>query len=91
MLHEATVDVEDGKGHEMPTRRQTHDPHSQLVYAFLQTYLKAHSYAPSQREIALACHLGKSTVLRCLDRLEIDGLITREIGQARSIVLHGGG
>jgi DNA-binding MarR family transcriptional regulator len=71
----------------MPAQRGKRDPHSELVYAFLKAYFRLHSYPPSQREIALGCHLGKSTVMRCLDRLEINGLITREVGQARSIVL----
>jgi len=63
------------------------NPHCKAVYVYLQNYLDAHSFAPNQREIAKECYLSKSTVLRCLDRLEMDGLIMREPGLARSIAI----
>jgi DNA-binding MarR family transcriptional regulator len=71
----------------MPMSKSRQNPHCISVYAFLKAYLKFHSFAPSQREIAMECHLSKSTVLRCLDRLEMDGLIMREPGLARSIAI----
>lgn len=63
------------------------DPICESVYNFVQRYIDQHHYAPSQREIARACFMGKSTVLRCLDKLEAKGLISREPGRARGIGL----
>lgn len=61
---------------------------TEQVFNFIRDYI--HQYgglAPSQREIALACYLGESTVLRYLDRLEAKGRIIRHLGKARSITL----
>ena len=57
------------------------------VYAFLQSYIATHHRAPSIREIAAGCFMGKSTILRGLDILEARGQIERVPGQARSITL----
>lgn len=61
------------------------DPICESVYDFVDKYIQEHHYAPSQREIAAACYLGKTTVVRCLDRLEARGLIARDPGRARGI------
>jgi DNA-binding MarR family transcriptional regulator len=71
----------------MRMRERKSNPHCKSVYRYLKAYSALHSYPPSQREIAADCHLSKTTVLRCLDRLELDGLIVREPGQARSITI----
>jgi SOS-response transcriptional repressor LexA len=55
------------------------------IYQFLVTFIDEHGYPPSYREIAEQCYVGRTSVPRYLDRLEIQGRITREIGQARSI------
>ena len=58
------------------------------VYTFIQTYTHDHhGQAPTIREIAAGTYLGRSTVMRHLDRLEAWGLIEREPYQARSIQL----
>jgi DNA-binding MarR family transcriptional regulator len=61
---------------------------TERVYEFILSYMEAHNgLAPSQREIAEACFLVRSAVLRHLDRLEAWGRIIREPGKARSIRL----
>jgi repressor LexA len=57
------------------------------VYDFIRRYKQEYGYPPSLREIAAACYLGRSTVLRYLDRLEIQGRLTRTSGVPRSIQL----
>lgn len=64
------------------------DPLTQTVYDFLRSYFDQHGFAPSLREIARACFIGRSTTLRHLDRLEAWGWITREEGRARGIRLN---
>lgn len=61
---------------------------TKTVYDFIQDYLQAHEgYAPSIRDIAQGAYLGRSTVVRHLDRLEAWGLIRREPQRPRSIRL----
>jgi DNA-binding MarR family transcriptional regulator len=61
---------------------------TECVYRFILEYMEAHNgLAPSQREIAEACFLVRSAVLRHLDRLEAWARIIREPGKARSIRL----
>ena len=55
------------------------------VYQFICDYIKAHQMSPSLREIAEATYLGRSTVMRYLDRLELQGRLLRTPGKARSI------
>lgn len=57
------------------------------VYEFIVTYIHEHATNPSLREIADACYIGRSTTYRFLDKLEAQGRIVREPGQARSIRL----
>jgi repressor LexA len=57
------------------------------VYEFLCVYIAAHGYAPSLREIAAGCFIGRSSVTHHLDRLEVSGKLVRDPGQARSIRL----
>jgi len=59
----------------------------QDLYDFIEGYICDHRYPPSLREIAAACYLGRSTVLRYLTKLEAQGRITRVEGKARSIAL----
>ena len=59
----------------------------QTVYDFLVAFIQEHEYAPSLREIAKGCHIGRSTTIHYLDQLEAKGCIRREEGKARSIVL----
>ena len=59
----------------------------QAMYDFIEGYIRDHRYPPSLREIAAACYLGRSTVLRYLAKLEAQGRITRMEGKARSIAL----
>ncbi len=57
------------------------------VYTFLREYIQQHHLPPTLREIAEGCYIGTSTTLRCLDRLEAQGRISREPGKARGIIL----
>jgi len=59
----------------------------QDLYDFIEGYIGDHGYPPSLREIAAACYLGRSTVLRYLTKLEAQGRIKRQDGKARSITL----
>ncbi len=60
----------------------------QQVYDFLTTYLAANGYPPTLQEIAKHLHIsGNLGVLRHLKALEREGLITRNPGSSRSIVL----
>ena len=59
----------------------------EALYGFIQLYIQENGYSPSLREIAVGCFLGRSTVLRYLDKLEAKGRITRAEGKARSISL----
>jgi len=55
------------------------------MYRFIQSYIQSYGFGPSLREIGEGCHLSKSIVGRYLDRLEMQGRITREPGLPRSI------
>jgi len=57
------------------------------VYLFICTYLETKGYAPSQANIAQNCYISAGSVVRYLEKLEMRGLIRREPGQARSIVV----
>jgi repressor LexA len=60
------------------------------VYTFLTTYLCAHSFPPTLREIAQHLNIsGNLGVLRHLKALERAGLIKRNPGSSRSITLAG--
>ena len=57
------------------------------LYCFIHDFIQDNGYSPSLREISKGCYLGRSTVLRYLDRLEARGRIQRVDGKARSITL----
>jgi SOS-response transcriptional repressor LexA len=57
------------------------------VYAFLRAYIAAHGRPPTAREIAAEVRLAVSTVLRHLDKLELEGRIRRDPYIARGITL----
>ena len=57
------------------------------VLSFIETYTEECGVAPSQREIANACHISKGTVKNVLSKLEQRRLIRRLPGRARGIVL----
>ena len=60
----------------------------QQVYDFLAEYLATNGYPPTLQEIARHLHVsGNLGVLRHLKALEREGLITRNPGSSRSIVL----
>lgn len=62
------------------------------IFVFIREYLAMHPWSPTLQEIADACGLSHaSSVIRHLDRLQGWGLIEREPGVARSIVLTGKG
>ncbi len=60
---------------------------TESVFTFIEAYIAQEGIAPSQREIAEACYLAPSAVLRHLDRLEAWGRIARLPNKARSIRL----
>jgi len=63
------------------------DKTSQQVLEYINAYIEQFHFSPSQRDIARACHINAATVVRHLDLLEARGLIRREPGVARSIIL----
>lgn len=64
-----------------------HTSTTEAVYKFICEYWEQEGSAPSIREIAAACYLGRSTVQRHLDRLAAWGWIIQRPGRARGIVL----
>lgn len=60
---------------------------TETIYDFIREFITERKISPSLREIADACYIGHSTVIRHLDKLEADGRITREPNTARSIIL----
>ena len=63
------------------------DRQTDRLYQFIRAYIHEHGYAPTTREMAGGCFIALSSIPRYLDRLEMQGRISREIGKARSIVL----
>lgn len=63
------------------------DEMTEAVYAFVRSYIDAHGYAPSLREISQATYMSPTNVVRYLDRLSAQGRIMRELNVPRSIVL----
>jgi repressor LexA len=59
----------------------------ETVYQFIRSYSLENGYPPSHREISVACYIGRSTVLRYLDKLEKRGRIIRTLSKARGIHL----
>lgn len=59
----------------------------QAVYAFVRRYIDEQGYPPSLAEIADQCGLGLGTVVRHLNRLEVQGRVVRAHGKSRSIRL----
>ena len=57
------------------------------LLTFIREYIHENGYSPSLREISDGCYLGRSTVMRYLDKLEARGRISRAIGKARSIAV----
>ena len=63
-----------------------HDPED--VLAFLRRFKAEHSYSPSVREIVAGCGLSSTSVaIAYLNELEAQGLISREPGKARTVVV----
>lgn len=68
-------------------KQPSQEPLLEQVYAFIVAYIYENTNSPSLREIADACYIGRSTTYRFLDKLEAQGRIVREEGQARNIRL----
>ena len=68
-------------------QKTTQETLAKSVLCFIQEYMAEHHYSPSIREIGEQCGMGRATVTRYLDRLEVQGHITRDPGIARSITL----
>lgn len=60
---------------------------TEMVYEFIQKFIKEHTYPPTIREIGQGCYISTSAVSRHLDHLERRGKISREFGRARGITL----
>jgi DNA-binding MarR family transcriptional regulator len=63
------------------------DPLAEIVYRFICAYMADNGYAPTLREIGAECKMSRSSVVRYLDQLEMKGLIRRDFGVSRGIVL----
>ena len=60
------------------------------ILTFAQTYIAKFGMSPSSREIAIGCGINStSTVNNNLDKLEELGLLTRQRGICRTIVMQG--
>lgn len=57
------------------------------VYTFICRYIREHGYAPSLREIAQGCFVGRSSLYRHLDWLEAHNWIVRDAGRSRGLRL----
>lgn len=68
----------------MSKKRQ---PSSDDVYTFIRDYRQQYGYAPTLREMCAALDIGRSTLYRHLDWLEVEGRITRSRGGARGLGL----
>ncbi len=55
------------------------------IFGFIARYIDQNGYPPSHREIAKACYLSRSGVVRHLDKLVEQGRVTREPHAARGI------
>lgn len=62
---------------------------TETVYHIIQAYQAEHGYPPTLREIGALAHLAPSGVARYLDKLEAQGRLLRQPGQARGISLQG--
>jgi SOS-response transcriptional repressor LexA len=60
---------------------------TEQVFAFITLHIEQEGFAPTIREIGAACYLGRSSVVRHLDKLEKWGWVQRHEGKARSIVI----
>jgi SOS-response transcriptional repressor LexA len=60
---------------------------ARCVLAAIRAYIEEHGHSPSLTEIAAACFISRTTVLRYLDLLEARGCIKRTPAMARSISL----
>ena len=60
---------------------------SAQVYDFIRGFFDEHGYSPTLREIARACYMSTTTVVRYLDKLCAAGRISRELQRPRSIAL----
>jgi SOS-response transcriptional repressor LexA len=61
------------------------EPMAEAVYIYICDYWRQFGYGPTLREIAIGCFMSRANVYRYLDRLEMEGRITRDLGRARSI------
>lgn len=71
----------------MSDKRDAVQSITESVLVFIQRYHQEHGVMPSQREIAEGCYISQPAVGRHLDLLEKRGIISRELGKARSIRL----
>jgi SOS-response transcriptional repressor LexA len=60
---------------------------TEMIYNTIQRYTRKRGFPPSIREIANVCELGTSTVTEHLLLMESRGIIERNEGQARTIVI----
>ncbi len=60
---------------------------TELVYAYICTYIEKHHFSPTYREIAEGCFISKSAVEKQLFQLEAQNRIRRIPGASRSIRL----
>ncbi|MDX2139181.1 MAG: MarR family transcriptional regulator [Chloroflexota bacterium] len=60
---------------------------TEQVFAFIAQHIEQEGFSPTIREISAACYLGRSSVVRHLDKLEKWGWLQRHEGKARSIVI----
>ena len=62
-------------------------PITASVLTFIQGYIERQGFAPTEREIAQHCYIGRATAHHHLNVLERDGYLLRVPHTARGIVL----
>ena len=73
--------------HTIPTNGPRHYTTSEVVYGFIQAYVRQEGYPPGLAEIAEGCGLDVSAVAYHLKRLRLWGFICRAPGGGRRIAL----
>jgi repressor LexA len=66
-------------------QRRRREAQARQVYDFVCDFTEDTGFSPSMKEIAEACYLSRSSVVRYLDLLEAWDYVWREPGRPRSI------
>ena len=68
-------------------RKQRQEDNARLIYSYIISFEKEYGYPPTITQIAQACYMSRTTVVRHLDWLEAWGYLLREPGLPRAITV----